>query len=70
MFLICSAHIGYWKSINRDRSVLTLKVSTSSLLSITLAIPSIALMPMIPLRARLVCSCKGPAKSSVDTVVC
>lgn len=32
----------------------TLKFFASSLLSMTLAMPSIALMPMIPLRARLV----------------
>ena len=48
----------------------TLKFFASSLLSITLAILSIALMPMIPLSARLVCSSKGPAKSSVETTIC
>lgn len=51
----------------RRRFVRTLKVFASSMLSTTLAMLSMALIPMIPLRARLVCSSRGPAKSSVET---
>lgn len=53
----------------RNMIVQTLKVFASSMLSTTLAMLSIALIPMIPLRARLVCSSRGPAKSSVETTI-
>lgn len=53
----------------RKMIVQTLKVFASSILPTTLAMLSIALIPMIPLRARLVCSSRGPAKSSVETTI-
>ncbi len=48
--------------------VFTLKCFASSFMLTMLAMPSMALIPMMPLRARLVARGRGPAKSSVDTV--
>jgi len=52
----------------RGMILFTLKCFASSFMSMILAIPSIALIPMMPLSARLVARGRGPAKSSVDTV--
>ena len=45
----------------------TLKCLASSVLPIVAAISLMALMPMMPFRARLDCRASQPAKSSVET---